>query len=311
MRRALASAVLAAGMVAAFAGCSAPAEPAPAETPASTAPAGGTPAASGPTVPGDAREAIEGLESEYGARVGVSIVDTDGSPVFEYRADERFGFASTIKAFAAAALLDSTDEADREELVRWTREDVEAAGHAPATERALGTGLTLDELAEAAVRESDNAATNLVIERLGGPQGMRDALRRQGDEVTQPEAYEPELNDVVDGDPSNTSTANAFAENLSRIENGEWLGEADRAQWFEWMSGNATGDTLIRAGVPEDWAVADKSGAAGGMRNDVAVVEAPDGEPFVLVILTEKNDPEENYEDALVADVARAVTTGN
>lgn len=42
------------------------------------------------------------------------------------------------------------------------------------------------------------------------------------------------------------------------------------------MSNNATGDELIRAGVPSDWIVADKSGAGSyGTRNDIAIVTPP------------------------------------
>lgn len=42
------------------------------------------------------------------------------------------------------------------------------------------------------------------------------------------------------------------------------------------MKGNATGDKLIRAGVPTDWVVGDKSGAGSyGTRNDIAIVWPP------------------------------------
>src|SRR5690625_6617540 len=52
------------------------------------------------------------------------------------------------------------------------------------------------------------------------------------------------------------------------------LAPADKELLIDWMSANATGDTLIRAGAPTDWVVADKSGGAGPLRNDIAVVFA-------------------------------------
>ena len=67
---------------------------------------------------------------------------------------------------------------------------------------------------------------------------------------------------------------------------GDALGAEDRAQLVEWMSGNATGDALVRAGVPGGWGVADKSGAAAyGTRNDIAVLQPPDGAPVVVAVL--------------------------
>jgi beta-lactamase class A len=73
------------------------------------------------------------------------------------------------------------------------------------------------------------------------------------------------------------------------------------------MSGNATGDTLIRAGAPDGWVVADKSGGAGGIRNDVAVVTPPGRAPVVVTVFTTRNDPDARYDDALVARAAAIV----
>lgn len=71
------------------------------------------------------------------------------------------------------------------------------------------------------------------------------------------------------------------------------------------MSGNATGDALIRAGAPADWTVLDKSGGVGPIRNDIAVVTPPGRAPILLTILTTRTDPAAPYDDALVAAVAR------
>lgn len=293
---------LALGMALLVSGCSSvPAEGGGVDAPAEPA----SPAEEAP--PSDPVEAVEQLEQEYDSRVGVSMIDLEDGDTLNHRSDERFGFASTMKAFAAAALLHSTGAEERGQLVQWTSADIEAAGYSPVTEHAVDTGLTLGELAEAAVRESDNTAMNLILEHLGGPEGLRRALEGIGDSVTRPVDVEPELNDVVAGETANTSTADALAGDLERLVAGEWLDEGDRRVLLDWMGGNATGDTLIRAGAPEGWSVAEKSGGAGAMRHDVAVLRPPEGEPIVLVVLTERNDADAEYEDALVADVAEAV----
>lgn len=255
----------------------------------------------------DSIAAVEQLEQEYDARVGVSMIDLGDGGTLTHRSDERFGFASTMKAFAAAALLHSTSAEERRQRVQWTSADLDAAGYSPVTVQAVETGLTLGELAEAAVRESDNTAMNLILEHLGGPEGLQRSLEGLGDSVSRPVDVEPELNEIIPGDAANTSTAGALAGNLERLVDGDWLDEDDRRVFMEWMSGNPTGDTLIRAGAPEDWSVAEKSGGAGAIRNDAAVLQPPEGAPIVLVVLTERNDADDEYEDALVAEVAGAV----
>jgi len=53
--------------------------------------------------------------------------------------------------------------------------------------------------------------------------------------------------------------------------------------------------------------VADKSGGAGGIRNDVAVVTPPGRAPVVVTVFTTRNDPDARYDDALVARAAAIV----
>ncbi|MEO9322313.1 class A beta-lactamase [Nocardioides sp. C4-1] len=289
-------------------GCAAEPSPdtPPPSSPGPTSPSGSAGSAP-PASPADVAARLRALEREFAARVGVSVVDTGGGPGTSYRGGARFGHASTIKAFAAAAFLRLVPEAERGEVVRWTAADLAEAGYAPVTEQHLDAGLPLERLAEAAVRESDNLAYNLVLERIGGPPVLDDELARLGDDVTEVVSFEDELNDIEPGSTADTTTADAFAGALADLVTGEHLAGADRALLLDWMSGNVTGDALIRAGAPDGWDVADKSGGAGGLRNDVAVVTPPDDEPLVVVVLTEKRDPDADYDDALVARVAEVV----
>lgn len=192
----------------------------------------------------------------------------------------------------------------RDEVVTWSAEDVEAAGYSPVTSEQVETGLPLSQLAEAAVRRSDNTALNLVLARIGGPAALDAALGALGDEVTEVINAEPLLNVIEPGSTDDTTTPAAFTDDLTRLADGSYLKPADRATLLAWMSGNATGDTLIRAGAPAGWQVADKSGGAGGIRNDIAIVDRPDGAPIVLTILTNTLDPDAEYDDALVAKAA-------
>lgn len=269
-----------------------------------------------PTPDGAAVErSLSTLEQQYDATVGVVATDTGTGASVSYRPDQRFGYASTLKAFAAAEFLRSVPAGARDERVRWTAADVAAAGYSPVTEQHVDDGLPLVELAEAAVRRSDNTALNLVLQRIGGPAGLDAALGRLGDSTTEVVHDEPDLNTIEPGSIEDTTTPRAFTADLvavlaepDRERGGDpALGERDRATLLDWMRGNATGDTLVRAGAPDGWTVADKSGGAGGIRNDVAWVTRPDGAPIALTVLTTRNTAGAAYDDALVAKTAAAV----
>ncbi|NQW91539.1 class A beta-lactamase [Curtobacterium sp. VKM Ac-2861] len=283
---------------------SAPSTSTPTSTPATrTPPPPRTDAATTATV----RRALAGLEREYDATVGVVATDTVTGETVAYNGDRRFGYASTIKAFAAAQFLRSVPADARNEVVRWTAADVAAAGYSPVTEQHVADGLSYEQLAEAAVRMSDNTALNLVLTRIGGPSGLDAALTELGDTTTEVVHGEPDLNTIEPGSTEDTTTPAAFTAALATVLDGSTLDRADTALLVDWMGGNATGDALIRAGAPDGWVVVDKSGGAGPIRNDVARVTPPGGDPLVLSVLTTRNDPDAAYDDALVARSASAV----
>lgn len=257
--------------------------------------------------PGDlATEGLAALEERYRARLGVFAVDTGSGKTVEFRADERFAFASTYKAIAAAAVLDRTTPGQLARVVRYDASDL--VPYSPVTERHVGSGLTLSQIAEAAVRHSDNTAGNLLFDALGGPRGFERALRALGDDVTVATREETSLNETAPGDPRDTSTPRAFATVLRTYAVDDALTPADRRLLMGWMRGNATGASLIEAGLPHGWRVVDKSGAAAfGTRNDIAVVRPPGRAPIVLTVFSDRRHRAATYDDALIARATQVV----
>ncbi|MFD2627598.1 class A beta-lactamase [Oceanobacillus kapialis] len=246
------------------------------------------------------------LENEFDAQLGVYALDTGSNQTIAHQAEERFAFASTYKVLAAAIVLKQKTMEELKEVITYTEDDL--VTYSPVTEKHVDTGMTLLEIAEAAIRTSDNTAGNLLFEAIGGPDKFEEALREIGDEVTQADRDETELNAFTPGDTRDTSTAKAMVESLQAYTLGEQLSDEKRELLTDWMKGNATGDTLIRAGAPEGWVVGDKSGAASyGTRNDIAVVWPPDREPIVIAIMSRRDTEDAEYDDALIAEAAEIV----
>jgi beta-lactamase class A len=84
------------------------------------------------------------------------------------------------------------------------------------------------------------------------------------------------------------------------------LSQESRTRLEDWMIANETGSKMIRASVPADWRVGDKTGRSGnGASNDIAIVRPPTGGPVFLAIYV--NAPSESSEgrDLLVAEAAK------
>ncbi|MGH0924318.1 class A beta-lactamase Bla1 [Bacillus pacificus] len=246
------------------------------------------------------------LEKKFDAQLGVYAIDTGTNETISYRPNERFAFASTYKALAAGVLLQQNSIDTLNEVIKFTKEDL--VDYSPITEKHIDTGMTLGEIAEAAVRYSDNTAGNILFHKIGGPKGYEKALRQMGDRVTMSDRFETELNEAIPGDIRDTSTAKAIATNLKELTVGNALPHQKRNILTDWMKGNATGDKLIRAGVPTDWVVADKSGAGSyGTRNDIAIVWPPNRAPIIIAILSSKDEKEATYDNQLIKEAAEVV----
>ncbi|PDY84211.1 class A beta-lactamase [Bacillus cereus] len=246
------------------------------------------------------------LEKKFDARLGVYAIDTGTNRTISYRPNERFAYASTYKALAAGVLLQQNSIDKLNEVINYTKDDL--VEYSPVTEKHVDSGMTLGEIVEAAVRSSDNTAGNILLNKIGGPKGYEKALRQMSDRVTMADRFEAELNEAIPGDIRDTSTAKAIATNLKAFTVGNALPAHKRNILTEWMKGNATGDKLIRAGVPTDWVVGDKSGAGSyGTRNDIAIVWPPNKAPIIIAILSSKDEREDTYDNQLIAEAAKVV----
>ena len=202
--------------------------------------------------------------------------------------------ASTYKALLAGAVLLRVDRGE-ESLAR----DVEIrpedlVEYAPVVEPMVGQSLTVEALCEGAVTLSDNAAANLLLGSMGGPEGFTAILRGDlGEEVTRLARLEPELNTGVPDDLRDTSTPLAYLGTMQRMLLGDTLSLAGREQLLAWLVANRTGDARIRAGVPAGWTVGDKTGTSGqGDVHDVAVLLPPNGAPrLVVAVMSETSRP--------------------
>lgn len=256
-----------------------------------------------------AKEALKQLEKKYGSTLGVYAVNPKTSHTLQYNAQERFAYVSTYKAIASGVLLKNLTEQQLEKRVFFKKEDL--VDYSPVTEKHVESGMTIKEIIHAAVAYSDNTAGNLLFNALNGPKGFQDELRKIKDETTNADRYETELNVAVPGDPRDTSTPEAFSKNLAFLTRQGNLQPKQLDYFKQTLIENTTGGKLIRAGIPKDYIVGDKTGAGSyGTRNDIAVIysDAKDREPLVWVIFSKKDKEDATYDDQLIADASKVLS---
>lgn len=249
-------------------------------------------------------QVIDRIESDLSARVGVAIHDSNTGREWAHRGDELFQMNSTVKAPLCAAIL-ARDDIELTEVLPIRAEDI--LEYAPVTEQRVGGEMTVADLCLAAVDQSDNTATNILFDRLGGPEQLKAYLRDIGDNVTRSDRIEPELNSFAAGDPRDTTTPMAMIGSLRTILVGDGLSAQDQEQLAAWMRpGGVTGE-LIRPAVPAGWDVLDKSGGGATTRNLVVMLTPPSEAPIFVSLSISDTEADFATRNAALQDLGAAV----
>ncbi len=216
----------------------------------------------------------------------MTVFDANTGTTWQYRGDERFPLNSTHKIFSCAALLAKVDgkSLSLDQSVSISKEML--VTYSPITEKSLSPQtMTFGEVCRAAVSYSDNTAANVVFDAIGGTTGFNSYMQSIGDDQTRLDRKEPELNDATPGDERDTTTPNDIVSSLRKILLGNGLSVSSRNVLTQWMLDDQVAGALLRASLPSNWKIADKTGAGGyGSRSIVAVIWPPSKQPVVVGI---------------------------
>ncbi len=305
---------------------------------------------SSPPAPADA--SLARLEAEIarlvpaaGGAVGVAALHLESGRRVALRPDERFPMASTYKVPLAVQLL---WRVDRSEIGLEDRLELEPGDLHPGsgllTElfKAPGAALSVRNLLELTLRESDNSATDKLMAAAGGAAAITARMRAlglDGIDVNRPtvdliadwvgldaapadktpEGWGKALDAVsaerkkaaaarFDADPRDTSTPRAMVALLERVHRKDALSAASSELLLDIMLRCRTGPNRLKGFLPPDTPVAHKTGTIGGITNDVGILALPVGAGHVAVAVFVKSSEKEIPErEKVIAQVARAV----
>jgi beta-lactamase class A len=256
-----------------------------------------------------AKEKLDALEKDFGGRLGVFALNTMNGTKLSHRARERFAVCSTFKVIATSAILtrSAKEPGLLDQPVVYQKADL--VTYSPITEKHAGEGMTVAELCAAALQYSDNTAANLLIKMLGGPEAVTAFARATGNSEFRLDRWETELNTAIPGDPRDTATPESMAASLQQLLLGDGLpGQPQRDRLRDWLLGNTTGATRIKAGIPADWKIGDKTGTGDyASANDLAILWPPGKKPVILAVYTTQADKDAKANNEVIAATARIV----
>ena len=268
-----------------------------------------------PKSPASLHETLEALLAQHPeATVAVAVRDAQTGTTLDLNGDRSFHAASTMKipvmieVYRQAALgrfsLDDSLLVENKfrSIVDGSAYRIEDDSDDAIYER-LGQRMALRDLVYQMITVSSNLATNLIIDFVSAD-SVQATCERLGTTTMQVLRGVEDLKAFRQG-LSNSATAADLAVLLDALRRGDAVSPlADRAMID--VLHDQQFNTMIPAGLPEGARAAHKTGWITRIHHDVALVYPEQGEPYVLVILTEGID-DENTSAALGAEIARTV----
>lgn len=269
-----------------------------------------TPPTSEPPFPPPSNPRIAAIEARLGARIGVGALNTGTGAWIGHRIQERFAMASTFKWLLAAQMLQMAERLPGflEQRILYGEGDL--LDYAPTARANLARGwMSVEECCEAIVVVSDNTAANLLLVGASGPAGFTSFIRANADSVSRLDRTEPTLNENAPGDERDTTTPDGMTRSLRNVlVEDRVLNPASREKLIGWMVASTTGRQRLRAGLPSDWRVGDKTGSgARGAVNDVAIAWPPNRAPILIACYMSEGDADTATRSAAHAEIARVI----
>lgn len=195
--------------------------------------------------------------------------------------------ASTIKIPVLLAFFEEVDAGNidlDESLVM--RKDLVATEAGSMQYQTVGTQFSALETAEYMIAISDNTATNMLIDRLGGAEKLNQRFQAWGLKHTELRNPLPDL------EGTNTVSPQDMAALMLKLTDETLLSSASREQALAILRQTVT-NTLLPQGLEEDAQIAHKTGDIGSVVGDIGLIEMPNGQQYVAAILVQRphNDP--------------------
>lgn len=249
---------------------------------------------------------VEEIVSRFDGVMGVAILDLTDGRTLSRNADRSFPTASSIKLAILLELYRQEQEARAgaqgkaklDDIYTFDPKDLVEDSQVMAGLTAGVTRLTNRDLAQFMIAVSDNAATNILYDRVGR-ENVNATLRGLGLSKIMLRRKMMDVAAAQRGE-ENVATAQEMVRLLEAIHKGKVLNKQLNAAFIKQLS--TLKESYIPSYLPDDIQVANKPGSLAGVRTDSGIVFVR-GRPFAISVMTAW-DRDERAAERAISEVA-------
>lgn len=228
---------------------------------------------------------------------GIFLTELDSGSYLDLNGSLTFSAASMIKFPILVAFFQDVDagKVSLDEILTLKQQLI-GGGSGDIQYRRLGTKFTALETIEKMITISDNTATNMVIDRLGGAAVLNQRFQNWGLMATQIRNPLPDLTGT------NTTSPKDLANLMAFVDQGDLVSTRSRDRLLDIMQRTKT-NTLLTPGLGKGATIAHKTGDIGSLVGDVGLVDMPNGKRYIAVAMVKRP-----HNDSRAQELIRAIS---
>ena len=260
---------------------------------------------------------IEGIAAESKGKVGVMAILLETGNALSLNADQHFPMQSMYKLPISMAVLHAVDDEklSLDEQIGVPKEDMAPANmYSPLRDKYPGGAtVTVRELIEYAVSQSDNTACDVLIRLAGGTDAIQQYLAAVGMKDMTVANPEREIQQNWQMQYANFASPNAAVMLLRNLHEGNGVSDAHRAVLLKFMTDSTTGPKRLKGLLPAGTAVAHKTGTSGTQNgitaatNDIGIITLPNGKHIAIAVFVSDSPADEKTREGVIAKIGKAV----
>ena len=231
---------------------------------------------------------------------GIFFMDLQTGDYLNINGDRAFSAASTIKYPILIALFQEVDAGriNLNEPLVMQRKHV-TGGSGDMQYRRVGTKISLLETVTKMMTISDNTATNMIIDRLGGKANLNQRFNTWGLQSTVIH------NMLGDFKGTNKTSAKDLVRLSALITNNQLISDTSRSQVLGIMI-HCHNTSLLPSGLGSGASIAHKTGTLRFVLGDAGIIETPSGKRYLAGIFVQRPN-NDNRATAFIRQVSQVV----
>jgi beta-lactamase class A len=261
---------------------------------------------------------ISKMAAAFNGKVGISVLNIKTGERINVNENQRFPMQSVYKFPLAITVFDQIDKGklQLDQKMNLSKADLLPDTHSPLRE-AYPEGkanITLREIIERTVAQSDNNGCDYLFRLLGGVKPVDDFVKNLGVKDINIVGTEAQMHSDVKVQYANYSTPMAMTTLFEKFYKQKTLSKSSTKELWKILVSTTTAANRVRGNLPKETIFGHKSGWSGGddkgfteAINDAGILLLPDGTPIVISFFISETPVKSVETDKFTAKVSRIV----